>query len=99
MNADIAEDDAAFAVEFAYGAIEEAEYEVLNAALARMEADELGQRPDDRDGCPCTQAAAQPTTRRPNAATGIPTHSERVVAIWRTRTSCRSATSASPTTS
>ena len=41
MNADNAEDDAAFAVEFAYGAIEEAEYAVLNAALARMEADEM----------------------------------------------------------
>jgi hypothetical protein len=34
-------DDAAFAVEFAYSAIEEAEYAVLDAELARMEADEL----------------------------------------------------------
>ena len=34
-------DDAAFAVEFAYAAIEEAEYAVLDAELARMEADEL----------------------------------------------------------
>jgi hypothetical protein len=34
------EDDAAFAVEFAYAAIEEAEYAVLDAALARTEADE-----------------------------------------------------------
>ena len=39
--ADNREDDAAFAVEFAYAAIEEAEYAVLDAALARMEADEL----------------------------------------------------------
>ena len=34
-------DDAAFAVDFAYSAIEEAEYAVLDAELARMEADEL----------------------------------------------------------
>ena len=34
-------DDAAFAVDFAYTAIEEAEYAVLDAALARKEADEL----------------------------------------------------------
>ncbi len=34
-------DDAAFAIQFAYAAIEEAEYAVLDAALARMEADEL----------------------------------------------------------
>jgi len=34
-------DDAAFAIEFAYAAIEEAEYAVLDAELARMEADEL----------------------------------------------------------
>ncbi len=34
------EDDAAFAVQFAYAAIEEAEYAVLDAALARAEADE-----------------------------------------------------------
>ena len=33
-------DDAAFAVEFAYAAIEEAEYAVLDAELARMEAEE-----------------------------------------------------------
>ena len=33
-------DDAVFAVEFAYAAIEEAEYAVLDAALARTEADE-----------------------------------------------------------
>jgi hypothetical protein len=35
------EEDAAFAVNFAYAAIEEAEYAVLDAALARMKADEL----------------------------------------------------------
>ena len=34
-------DDAMFAVEFAYSAIEEAEYAVLDAELARKEADEL----------------------------------------------------------
>jgi hypothetical protein len=39
--ADQAEDDAAFAVDFAYAAIEEAEYAVLDASLARMQADEL----------------------------------------------------------
>ena len=38
-RADRAEDDAAAAVEFAYAAFEEAEYQVLNAALARMDAD------------------------------------------------------------
>jgi len=38
-RADRAEDDAAAAVEFAYAAYEEAEYQVLNAALARMDAD------------------------------------------------------------
>jgi hypothetical protein len=40
-KADNAEDDAAFAIDYAYGAIEEAEYAVLDAALARMDADEL----------------------------------------------------------
>jgi hypothetical protein len=40
-NADQAESDAAFAVDYAYGAVEEAEYAVLDAVLARMEADEL----------------------------------------------------------
>jgi vacuolar-type H+-ATPase subunit I/STV1 len=34
-------DDAMFAVDFAYSAIEEAEYAVLDAELARKEADEL----------------------------------------------------------
>jgi hypothetical protein len=37
--ADNAEDDAAFAIDYAYGAIEEAEYAVLDATLARMDAD------------------------------------------------------------
>ena len=41
--ADRAEDDAAFAVDYAYAAVEEAEYAVLDAALARMDADELAQ--------------------------------------------------------
>jgi hypothetical protein len=39
-RADNAEDDATFAINYAYAAIEEAEYAVLDAALARMEADE-----------------------------------------------------------
>jgi hypothetical protein len=42
-NADQAEADAEFAINFAYGAVEEAEYAVLDATLARMEADELAQ--------------------------------------------------------
>jgi hypothetical protein len=40
-RADNAEDDAAFAVDYAYAAVEEAEYAVLDATLARMEADEM----------------------------------------------------------
>ena len=40
-DAERAERDAAFAIEFAYAAIEEAEYEVLDAILARAYADEL----------------------------------------------------------
>ena len=39
-RADSAEDDARFAIDFAYSAIGEAEYAVLDASLARMEADE-----------------------------------------------------------
>jgi hypothetical protein len=39
--ADTAEADAQFAVNFALGAIDEAEYAVLNATLARMNADGL----------------------------------------------------------
>jgi len=39
--ADQAESDAAFAIDYAYSAVEEAEYAVLDALLARMEADEL----------------------------------------------------------
>lgn len=39
--ADQAESDAAYAVDYAYAAVEEAEYAVLDAALSRMEADEL----------------------------------------------------------
>ena len=42
-KAENAEADAAFAIDFAYGAVVEAEYAVLDAALARMEADELTQ--------------------------------------------------------
>jgi hypothetical protein len=42
--ADRAEDDAVFAVDYAYAAIEEAEYAVLDATLARMEADEMAAR-------------------------------------------------------
>ncbi len=40
-DAERTERDAAFAIEFAYAAIEEAEYEVLDAILARAYADEL----------------------------------------------------------
>ena len=40
-KAENAEADAGFAIDFAYGAVVEAEYAVLDAALARMEADEL----------------------------------------------------------
>lgn len=39
--ADQADDDAEFAIAFAYAAIEEAEYAVLDDALAHMELDEL----------------------------------------------------------
>jgi hypothetical protein len=42
-RADRAEDEAAFAVDFAYSAIVAAEYAVLDAALARLEADELSE--------------------------------------------------------
>jgi hypothetical protein len=40
-RAEHAEGDAAFAIDYAVAAIEEAEYAVLDASLARMEADEL----------------------------------------------------------
>jgi hypothetical protein len=40
-NAENAEEDASFAIDYAYAAIEEAEYAVLDAALARKQADEL----------------------------------------------------------
>ncbi len=40
-HADHAEVDSGFAIEFAYSAIAEAEYAVLDACLARKEADEL----------------------------------------------------------
>ena len=40
-RADAAEDDAAFAIRYAYWAIEDAEYAVLDATLARSEADNL----------------------------------------------------------
>jgi len=39
--ADQADDDASFAISYAYAAIDEAEYAVLDADLAHMEADEL----------------------------------------------------------
>jgi hypothetical protein len=41
MRAENAEADAAFAIDYAVAAIQEAEYAVLDASLARMEADEL----------------------------------------------------------
>jgi hypothetical protein len=40
-RADQAEEDAAFAIDYAYAAIDEAEVAVLDARLARMDADEL----------------------------------------------------------
>jgi hypothetical protein len=39
--ADMAEGDASYAIDYAYAAVEEAEYAVLQAELARMDADEL----------------------------------------------------------
>jgi hypothetical protein len=39
--ADTAEDDALYAIDYAYAAVEEAEYAVLQAQLARMDSDEL----------------------------------------------------------
>jgi hypothetical protein len=41
MDADQADDDAAFAIDFAYSAIDEAEYAVLDAILAHKNLDEL----------------------------------------------------------
>jgi hypothetical protein len=41
LRAANAEDDAQFAIDVAYSAIEEAEYAVLDATLARMDADDL----------------------------------------------------------
>ena len=43
-RADRAEEDARFAIDFAYSAIGEAEYAALDAALARMEANELSRQ-------------------------------------------------------
>ena len=40
-QADNAEKDASFAIEYAYAAIDEAEYEVLDAILLRKQADEM----------------------------------------------------------
>ena len=40
-HADRAEEEARFAIDFAYSAVVEAEYAVLDAALARVEADDL----------------------------------------------------------
>lgn len=40
-NADDAEEDAKFAIAHAYWAVEEAEYRVLDAALARKDADSM----------------------------------------------------------
>jgi hypothetical protein len=40
-KADQSDDDAAFAIDYAYAAIEEAEYAVLDAELAHMEVDDL----------------------------------------------------------
>ena len=43
-HADRAEEEARFAIDFAYSAVVEAEYAVLDAALARVEADDLSGR-------------------------------------------------------
>ena len=43
-TAERAEDDARFAIDFAYSAIVEAEYAVLDASLERMEADEQSEK-------------------------------------------------------
>ncbi len=43
-RADDAEDDALFAIHYAYATLEEAEYAVLDAILARKEAEELAAR-------------------------------------------------------
>jgi hypothetical protein len=43
-RAEDAEDDALFAIDYAYATIEEAEYAVLDAIVARMDADELAVR-------------------------------------------------------
>jgi len=40
-KADQADDDASFAIDYAYAAIEEAEYAVLDAHLAHLEADDM----------------------------------------------------------
>ena len=45
-----AEDDAQFAIDFAYSAIVESEYAVLDATVARMEADELAGRSSEQAG-------------------------------------------------
>ena len=42
-RADRAEEEARFAIDFAYSAVVEAEYAVLDAALTRMEADDLSE--------------------------------------------------------
>jgi hypothetical protein len=44
-KADSAEEDAEFAITYAYWAVEEAEYRVLDATLARMNADSLADSP------------------------------------------------------
>jgi len=43
LDAQDAEDYALFAIDFAYSAIEEAEYATLDAVLARLKADERAQ--------------------------------------------------------
>ena len=40
-RADRVEQDAAAAMQFSYAAFDEAEYQVLNAALVRMDSDEV----------------------------------------------------------
>lgn len=47
-KAERVEEDAKYAIDFAYSAIVEAEYAVLDAVLVRMEADELSAQPSEQ---------------------------------------------------
>ena len=49
VRAERAEANAAATVEFAYAALEEAEYQVLNAALARLDVEDAGAATSSHD--------------------------------------------------